>query len=61
MRRRIRAAIRARLVRVVDEVVTAHRRELEARLIAHQREWETTLTAHRHEVRAALTTEIERP
>jgi len=60
VRKRIRAAIRTRLVRVVDEVVTAHRRELEARLTAHQREWETMLTAHRHEVQAALTAEVER-
>jgi methyltransferase family protein len=34
MRKRMRAAVRARLVRVVDEVVTAHRQELEAALSA---------------------------
>jgi len=36
-------------VRVVDEVVTAHRRELE-----------TALTAHHHELKAALTAEVDR-
>lgn len=60
MHKRIRAAIRARLVRVVDEVVTAHRRELEARLTAQQREWETLLNSHRHAMRAEFTTEVER-
>lgn len=74
MRKRIRAAIRARLVRVVDEVVSAHRRELQdalAKLATHQREpqasfaayqraCETLLTAHRREVQAALTAEVER-
>jgi hypothetical protein len=60
VRKRIRAAIRARLVRVVDEVVTAHRRELEASITAHRRAWETMLAAHRDEMRIALTAEVER-
>jgi hypothetical protein len=60
VRKRIRAAIRARLVRVVDEVVTAHRHELEASITAHRRAWETMLAAHRDEMRIALTAEIER-
>jgi predicted O-methyltransferase YrrM len=48
------------LVRVVDEVVTAHRRKLEASLTAHQQASETMLAAHRDEMRIALTAEIER-
>jgi Macrocin-O-methyltransferase (TylF) len=60
MRKRLRAAVRSRLVRVVDEVVTAHRHELEAALITHQQGLETALTAHRHELEAALTAETDR-
>jgi Macrocin-O-methyltransferase (TylF) len=69
--KRIRAAARIKLVRVVDEVVTAHRQALEAALTTHYREMqaaltehrievEAALTAHRHEVQAALTAEVER-
>jgi hypothetical protein len=69
--KRIRAAIRTRLVRVVDEVVTAHRRELEATLTrhrheletsitAHRRAWDTALAAHRDEMRSTLAGEIDR-
>jgi predicted O-methyltransferase YrrM len=64
---RIRAAARARLVRVIDEVITAHRRGLEAALNAHRRELETLLAAHHHllathrgELEAKLTAEIDR-
>lgn len=49
MLNRIRAAVRARLLRVVDEVVTDHHNELKA-----------ALTTHHQELRAALTTEINR-
>lgn len=67
---RVRAAIRARFVRVVDEVVTRHRRDLEDALAKHQHElevsftahrqaWEATLTAHREELRATLTEQID--
>lgn len=67
----IRAAVRIRLVRVVDEVVRAHRRELEATLTTHHRELETALAehrrelhsalgAHRHEVLSSLTAELDR-
>lgn len=59
MRKRIRAAIRGRLVRVVDEVVTAHRRELETSLAAHQRAWESALAACRDEILTTLTRESE--
>ena len=52
----IRTAVRIRLVRVVDEVMTAHRRALEAALTKHYREVEAALTRHRQEVQAALTT-----
>ncbi|MGH3981567.1 MAG: class I SAM-dependent methyltransferase [Pseudonocardiaceae bacterium] len=45
MSNRIRAAVRARLVRVVDEVATAHHHELAAALTAHHRELEAALTA----------------
>jgi predicted O-methyltransferase YrrM len=51
--------MRDRLVRVVDEVVTAHRRELEATLGAQRRELEAVLTRHLQEVRAALTAEVD--
>jgi predicted O-methyltransferase YrrM len=57
---RIRAAVRGRLVRVVDEVLTAHRRELEAALSAYHHEQEVVLAAHRRDVETALTAEIER-
>ena len=60
MGERIRAELRARLVRVVDEVVTAHRRELEVALTNYRRELEAALTAHRHELQATLTREIDR-
>ncbi|MGH3765735.1 MAG: class I SAM-dependent methyltransferase [Pseudonocardiaceae bacterium] len=56
MRKRIRAAVRARLVRVVDEVVSAHRHELEAALTTYRRDLVATLSAHRSELEAALTT-----
>lgn len=59
-RKRIRAAVRARLVRVVDEVVTAHRRELEVAFTTYRRELEATLAAHRDAVQAAFTAEVER-
>lgn len=55
MHHHIRAAVRTRLVRVVDEVVSAHRHELETALTTHYREMEAALTSHRHEVEAALT------
>jgi predicted O-methyltransferase YrrM len=42
---RLRRSIRDRLVRVVDEVVTAHHRECEAALTAHHREYEAALAA----------------
>ncbi len=60
MRNRIRAAVRTRLVRVVDEVVTAHRRELEVAVAARHHELETALAAHHRELAAALTAEINR-
>jgi predicted O-methyltransferase YrrM len=59
-RKRIRAAVRARLVRVVDEVITAHRRELEVTFTTYRRELEETLAAHRDAVQAAFTAEVER-
>jgi predicted O-methyltransferase YrrM len=59
-RKRIRAAVRARLVRVVDEVVAAHRREWEAAFARYRRELEATLTAHRDGMQAAFTAEVER-
>jgi predicted O-methyltransferase YrrM len=43
--KRLRRSVRDRLVRVVDEVVTAHRRECEAALTAHHHEYEAALTA----------------
>lgn len=49
MLNRIRTAVRAKLVRVVDEVVTAHHQELVAALAVHHRE-----------LAGALTTEIDR-
>lgn len=60
VRKRIRAAIRARLVRVVDEVVTTHRRELEASLTAHRQAWESALAARHDEIITALTRESDR-
>jgi predicted O-methyltransferase YrrM len=42
---RLRRAVRDRLVRVVDEVVTVHRREYEAALATHHQEYEAALTA----------------
>jgi predicted O-methyltransferase YrrM len=51
---RIRMAMRARMVRVVDEVVTTHRRELEAVLATYRRELETTLLTYRRELDALL-------
>ena len=60
MRKRMRTAVRTRLVRVVDEVVTAHRHELEAAVTAHRHELEAALTAHHRELEAALTAEINR-
>lgn len=42
---RLRRSMRDRLVRVVDEVVAAHRREHEAALHARHREYEAALTA----------------
>ncbi len=58
-------------MRVVDEVVSAHRHELAATLTTHHRELEATLAeyrhavhaaldAHRHEMLAALTAEVDR-
>jgi predicted O-methyltransferase YrrM len=58
--KRLRAAVRIRLVRVVDEVVTAHRHALEAVLATHYRAMEAALTRHRREVEAALTAEVDR-
>lgn len=49
----LRRSMRDRLVRVVDEVVAAHRQEYEATLTA-------ALSAHRREHEAALTAGIER-
>ena len=40
---RLRRSLRDRLLRVVDEVVSAHHREYEATLTAHHREYETAL------------------
>lgn len=47
-------------MRAVDEVVGAHRSELEAALATYRRELEATLTAHRDEIQAAFTAEVER-
>ncbi len=58
-------------MRVVDEVVRTHRRELEATLTTHHRELAAALAehrreihaaldAHRHEMRSALTAEVDR-
>ena len=58
--KRIRAAARARIVRVVDEVVIAHRHALEAALTAHCRELEAALATHRRECEAAITAEVHR-
>lgn len=45
MLNRLRRAVRDRMVRVVDEVVTAHHREHEAALATHHQEYEAALTA----------------
>lgn len=58
--KRIREAVRDRLVRVVDEVITAHRRELEVTLAGYHAELQTTLSAHRIELQTALTAEVDR-
>jgi predicted O-methyltransferase YrrM len=47
-------------VRVVDEVVTVHRRALEATLSMHRRELEAALATHRRECAAALSAEVDR-
>ncbi len=60
MLNRIRAEARARLVRVVKEVVTAHHHELEAALTASHTELEAALTAHHRELEDRLTAEINR-
>ncbi len=60
MLNRLRRSMRDRLVRVVDEVITAHRREHEAALTAHRREYEAALTAHHRECEAAVAAGIER-
>ncbi len=60
MLNRLRRAIRDRLVRVVDEVVTAHQREYEAALTAQHREYQAALTAQHREYEAALTAGIDR-
>lgn len=60
MLNRIRTAVRARLLRVVDEVVTAHHRELKATLIAHHEELKAALTENRDQMGGALTREINR-
>lgn len=57
---RLRRSLRDRLVRVVDEVVTAHRREHEATLTAHRRDYEAALTELHRDYKAALTVEIDR-
>ncbi|MGH3926876.1 MAG: class I SAM-dependent methyltransferase, partial [Pseudonocardiaceae bacterium] len=60
MLNRLRRAVRDRLVRVVDEVVTAHHRGYDAALTAHHRELDAALTAHHRELDAALTAGIDR-
>lgn len=45
MLNRLRRSVRDRLVRMVDEVVTAHHREYEAALTAHHREYQAALAA----------------
>ncbi|MBA2472375.1 MAG: class I SAM-dependent methyltransferase [Pseudonocardiales bacterium] len=52
--------MRARLVRVVDEVVAAHHHELEAALTAYQHAMRAALTEHHRELEGALTAEINR-
>ncbi|MGH3787370.1 MAG: class I SAM-dependent methyltransferase [Pseudonocardiaceae bacterium] len=55
MLNRIRAAVRARLLRVVDEAVAAHRHALEAAVTAHHHELEAALATHHHQLEGALT------
>ncbi|MGH3931889.1 MAG: class I SAM-dependent methyltransferase [Pseudonocardiaceae bacterium] len=60
MLNRLRRAVRDRLVRVVDEVVTGHQRESAAALAAYHRESAAALAAHHRELEAALTAGIDR-
>jgi predicted O-methyltransferase YrrM len=58
--KRIRTAVRVRIVRAVDEVVRAHRHALEVTLRTHRSELEAALATHRRECEAALTAEVNR-
>lgn len=60
MLNRLRRAIRDRLLRVVDEVVTAHHRESAAELAAYHRDSETALAARHRDLETAVTTGIDR-